>query len=107
MEPKTNQTTNSSPASTPNQPADTTAQQPPVNNAIVHDYLVTQKIDPSLLPKDQVAGDLELFKEAEEKMYSKTPNYIRATRDLRSSTLPTRPLTEVDILKIKNPFRGE
>jgi len=76
-------------------------------NSLAADYLVTQKIDPSSIPQNQLEKDLEMFKKAEEKLYSKTPEYIKITKDVRSKTLPSKPLTEVDILRIKNPFRGE
>ncbi|KKR05581.1 MAG: hypothetical protein UT34_C0002G0088 [candidate division WS6 bacterium GW2011_GWF2_39_15] len=82
-------------------------QSPVVNNPVAQDYLVTQKVDPSTLSKSQVQNDLDMFKQAEEKMVSKTPQYIRATRDVRAKSLPTKPVTEMDVLKLKNPFRGE
>lgn len=94
MEPINQQTANSSiPTSTP--------------SSLASDYFVTQKIDPATLPKSQQEKDLEMFKKAEDKVNSKTPDFIRATRNIRSASLPSKPLTDVDILRIKNPFRGE
>ena len=75
--------------------------------SLASDYLVTQKIDPLSIPQSQIDKDLEMFKKAEDKVYSKTPDYMRVTKDIRSKSLPGKPLTKVDILRIKNPFRGE
>lgn len=71
------------------------------------DYLVNQTVNPSVISTTQVQDDLDALKKAEEKIYSKSPVYIKKTKEVRATTLPSRPLTEIEILKIKNPFRGE
>lgn len=77
------------------------------SNSVAQDILVTQKVDPNQIPTSQLQQDLEMFKKAEEKIHSKSPELIAKKRIINSQSLPMRQYTEREILQIKNPFRGE
>lgn len=77
------------------------------SNAMSQDYLVTQRVDTSNIPKSQMERDLEAIMKAEEKITSNTPDLIKKNRVNKLNSLPSKLPTINDILSIKNPFRGE
>ena len=92
------------------------------NNTASDGYLVTQKVDPSSLPTNQVNKDLDALKKAEAFMTGRlstnaTLNNPIVIKDRlnRKQTAPTAISTVADsdkdqvlkALALKNPFRGE
>jgi len=82
------------------------------NNSITNDYLVTQKVDPSSLSDDRLKKDLALLKQAEISLG------IQRTKQMGSlnKTLPKQEIIlrytslqeqAMDVLKLRNPFKGE
>ncbi len=89
---------------TVNTPVNTTTNTAGVNS----DILNTQQVDPFSLPKDQMEKDLDLLKKKE----------VGEDKDngLNNPTVQEKPnfvpfvkmkITDIDVLKLKNPFKGE
>src|SRR5689334_3841361 len=75
--------------------------------SVASDMLNTQQIDPFSLPKDQMEKDLDLLREKEVEEEKDV--------DLNDPTIPPKPnfvpfvkmkITDIDVLKLKNPFKG-
>ena len=75
------------------------------NNNVVNDFLVTHKIDTQSISEEQLKRDLELLKTNEVIMQSRanTPLLVKKKRILPR----TLDITDVDVLKLGNPFKGE
>jgi len=76
-----------------------------INNKVVNEYLVTMKVDTISIDKEQLKSDLELLKAKEILMNSRSTAPIAVKK--KKILLKKMKITDVDVLRLKNPFKGE
>lgn len=75
--------------------------------SIAREYTLAYIHHPSHLPQERISRDLEILKKAD--LESDTDVKLTAkltTPVMKSEDLPLKRVKEIDVLKLKNPFRG-
>ena len=103
-----NQTKTQQPITSSNPTAPVTNSVANNTDSVASDVLNTQQVDPFSLPQSQMEKDLELLKKNDTKK-DDDESLNNSTTTPKETFVPfvKMKITDIDVLKLQNPFKGQ